>query len=207
MKKINSLFVQLLFVFGICIFIAAFILSIFSDPDTRSFIVKLLPILALLIGFIDVVIAFSYTKTAYHLFVGLFIIFWGVLVFLRIYNIFDFTLKQWWPILGVSSGAFLFVSGLFRYRKFKIGYVIPASVLFFMGLWLMLFSFKIITIPFKEVALVGGPLLAVLLCIFCVVLIMLQNKYKSFVVIDDEDDGFEDDEITIEGMLEETDED
>ena len=105
-----------------------------------------------------------------------------------------YTIFQWWPFLGVVVGLILFATGIYKYKRITFGFLIPAVTLFLMGGWLMLFSFKVIKVPFSQVALIGGPLFMILAVVFLFAFLLVQQKNKNLVVKDDEPNSFEDDE-------------
>ena len=119
----------------------------------------------------------------------------GIFTFLKMRNYISGSIINWWPIFGILSGVTLFVSGIYKYRKMSFGFVIPAIVIIILSAWFMLFSFKIITVPFKTVAIIGGPLLLVMLCVLLFVIFFIQQKGLFFVSSDEEPKQFEDDEI------------
>ena len=103
------------------------------------------------------------------------------------------TIYQWWPFLGIAVGLILFVTGIYKYRRITVGFAIPSLTIFLMGGWFMLFSFKIVKVPFSQVALIGGPLFMIFLMVSLFAFFLLQQKNKNLVIEDDEPDSFEDD--------------
>lgn len=195
MRKLSSFITNFLLYFGNIVFLAAVVFTIVIDPDDHKFIFDFLPLLVACAGVPIFILCLYFTKRAYHLFTGMFLIFWGIFLFCVNRNYFSFKVDQWWPILGVSTGIFISVAGLYRYRKLKGGYFIPALSLFLLGCWFMLFSFKIIKVPFRTVAIVGGPLFMIMACIFIIAFFFLQKRYKNLVLPDEESSEFDDDEL------------
>ena len=105
---------------------------------------------------------------------------------MRELQILPYTFMQWWPMIGVTAGIFLWIAGIIKYKKLQPGYFIPAITLFLMGIWFMLFSFKIIKVSFQIVAIVGGPLFLMMSAIFIVAFFMLQKNNANLVAKDDE---------------------
>ncbi len=198
MNKTKLILLDVAAYLGSGFFLCAFIFSIFvSDPKYINAI-SFMPVLAFALGVISLVFTFVYSHKAYHLFLGLFLILGSIFVFLCLTNIVSWTIYQWWPLLGVLVGFSSFFAGKYKYKKIKIGYAIPSLSIFLFGLWLSLFSFKIVKISFTTVALIGAPLFMILVCIFLVALLLVQQKYKNLVVKDDSSDSFDDDELTVE---------
>lgn len=196
MRKISTFFINFIITLGIIFLAAVFIFSVVADQKTSILVMKVLPVLAVLIGIACVIVSFKLTKKAYHSFIGMFLIFWSVIGFLAVNEICTFSVSRYWPLIALTSGLFLALSGSLHYKTIKLGYILPSLFLFFIGGWLLLFTCKIIQIPFKEVILVVGPILVLLAAVFIFVLFFLQKKYKNLVLKDNDNEGsFEDDEI------------
>ena len=198
MNKTKLILLDIAAYLGSGLFLCAFIFSIFVTNPNYINIISFMPVLAFILGVISLVFTFVYSHKAYHLFLGLFLILGSTFIFLCIKNIVSWTIDQWWPLLGVLVGFSSFFAGKYKYQKIKIGYAIPSLSIFLFGLWLSLFSFKIVKISFTTVALIGAPLFMILVCIFLVALLLVQQKYKNLVVKDDSSDSFDDDELTVE---------
>lgn len=164
---------------------------VFYSFSARKNIIDILCIILLsfqiIIGSIICTLATIRTKKASHLFLGSIFVFWGALSILINY-ILPFTIRQCWPIFGICAGILLFCSGLFKYRKIKFGYGIPAITLCCCCIWFSLFSFKIIKISFLSIAGTLGPLFMLLIAIILIVYFLLQQKHKE-LIISDEDTG------------------
>lgn len=194
MKKIGYLLLNILLAIAIILFISAFIATIFTSAKQHAFILDILPLCLIVFGAV-VVYLVSATKSAYQLFIGLTLIFSGIFLFLIMRSILASPMSCWWPIFGIISAINLLISGIYKYKKLSFGFVIPTLTLIILSAWFFLFSFKIITIPFKTVVIIGGPLLVVMLCVFLFILFFLQQKGMILVEHNEESKQFEDDEI------------
>lgn len=194
MKKISSFFLDVLVFAGSILFIFAFVLALIVAERQHTFIIDLMPIFTLAFGIMLLIFTFTLSHKAYQLFSGLFLIIGSIFVFLLVRGYLPFTIYQWWPFLGVVVGIILFITGRYKYKSIKVGYALPSLAIFLLGGWLMLFSFKVIKVPFSEVALIGGPLFMIFVLIFLFAFFLLQQKNNNFVVEDDGPNSFEDDE-------------
>lgn len=193
MSKLGYKLINILLFFAFVLFFAVFFITIFTDSKQHKAVLDLFPGFLIITG-LTVSILTIYTKSAYQLFIGLFMTFGGFLSFVLLLGPVEWSIKQWWPIYGVAGGISVFVSGLYRYKKIDFGFLIPSVVLGILGFWLLLFSFKVITIPFKTFVICFGPLLVVMLCILLFVLYLWQKKHGKFSQVD-EINQFEDDEL------------
>ena len=107
-------------------------------------------------------------------------------------------------MIGVTAGIFLYIAGMVKYRKVQAGYFIPSLTLFLLGIWFMLFSFKIIKVSFQVVALVGGPLFIMMSGIFIIALFLLQKNHSNLIAKDDENIDLDTEEMASVAPLEET---
>ena len=156
------------------------------------------------IGVATVIIAIKFTKKFFHIFMGLLYLSWSI-IYLFSYTIFSYSLKEMWPLLGISAGLLWFIAGKLRYKVLKFGYLIPSVTLFGMGLWYSLFSFGLISLSFKTVASTLGPLFMLLIAVFLILFFFLQQKHTELVFPDEETGDFADEESSIKSDLEEDD--
>lgn len=194
MSKFGYKLINLLLFIAFLLFFVVFFTTIFQSDKQHAMVLDVFPVFLLIVG-ITVAILTLNTKSAYQLFIGGFLAFAGLMSLLLMKNIVSGNLKQWWPIYAVAGGVILFGAGFYKYRKLDFGYVIPAIVLEIVGLWLLLFSFKVVTIPFKTFIICFGPLLLVMLCVLLFVVFLVQKKYGKITASDSDIKQFEDDEL------------
>lgn len=195
----NSKLLNVLIPCGVALFIACAVFAFLNSPPKMiDNLIIAFQILQFVLGVVIIIISIKKTHRATQLFIGLLLIVWAIFYFLLQYCL-PCTLKEFWPVYGIATGALLFVSGFYKYQKFKFGYVVPAFTLFGMGVWYSFFSFNIIKKSFLTVVSNLGPAFMLVLAILLVVLFLLQQKHKEFVLPDDELGTFsdEDDEIMI----------
>ena len=189
--KVLNIFISLGGLFFITLCIIAFLCE--DLISTNAFITILL-LLLILLGCFVINTAILLTKKSYQLFMGLLLAGWGILLYLM-HFVLPYTMFQMWPLFLVLAGCFLLASGIFRYKKFKYGFEIPAVTLILMGIWYFLFSFKIITISFSLVAEVLGPVFMLCIAIFLIIFFFAQKKHSELIVQDESKGDFEDEEF------------
>jgi len=198
MKDVNySKLLNVLIPCGIALFLFCAIFAfVNSTPKMIDILTVIFLIIQFILGILIVIISVKKTFRATQLFIGLIFIFWDLLHVLITY-LQPFSLKQAWPLFGVIVGILLFISGFYKYRKFKFGYVIPSFTLTAMGIWYSFFSFKLITKPFLTVASNLGPIFMFVIAIALIVLFLIQQKHKEFVLSDDETGTFSEEDEDI----------
>lgn len=137
------------------------------------------------------------THKGFHFFMGLLFAGWGIMILL-IQTVIPYSLGQCWPLFATLSGVVLLSAGLYKYRKIKFGYLMPAIFLVCMGIWYMLFSFKIIKVPFITVSKIAGPIFLFLMALTMVLFFVLQQRHKELVINDDEGVFSDEEIITVE---------
>ena len=140
MKKFNITVLNVFAILGVILFLVLFVCAAFIANNNPNFSSLILPIVQIILGVLTIIFALIFTKRAYHLFIGMFLLFWGFVIMLAIQNFIPYSVYQWWPVLGISSGFFIFLSGLYKYKKINFGYLLPSLVLFLLGIYFMLFS-------------------------------------------------------------------
>lgn len=195
MKKISSIFADLILSLGSLIFLGLIVIAILKSQAEHSSFFDYFPLSIIATGIPVTILGIRYTKKLHHVFVGFELIFWGAYLCLFMKQLLPFKFIEWWPIIGITAGIFLFIAGLICSHSIKFRYFIPSLALFLMGIWFMLFSFGIIKVPFRVVALVGGPLFFIMTGMFIIIFFMLQKKYTNLVVPEDENVEIEAEEI------------
>ena len=190
MKKKSSIAADLILSLGSLVFLGLTVIAILKSQREHSSIFDFLPIAIIACGIPLSILGIHYTKKLHHIFVGLELVFWGLYLCLLMNHVLPFRFVQFWPVIGVTAGLFLYIAGIVCYHKLKLRYFVPALTLFLMGVWFLLFSFGIIKVPFRVVALVGGPLFFIMTGMFIIIFFMLQKKYTN-LVIPEEDEGGE----------------
>ena len=191
MKKKSIFVANLILILGTLFLMGVIIMAILMNQTQHNFFIDYIPIFVAAVGMPVIILGIGFTKQIHHIFIGFELFFWGIILCLFMKQLLPFRFVQWWPVIGVVSGLFLFIAGHISYRSLKFRYFIPALVLFLMGIWFLLFSFSIIKVPFHIVAIVGGPLFFIMSGIFLVIFFMLQRKYTNLIVQDDESAEFD----------------
>ena len=186
MKKDSSFFANLILYCGSGFLLFLVIFNIVVPIENHHIVINYLPCVAAASGIPVLVLSIRYTKKLHQIFIGFELVFWGIVTVLHELQILPYTFIQWWPMIGVTAGIFLYIAGIIKYQRLQAGYFIPSIALFLMGLWFMLFSFGIVKVPFQTVAIVGGPLFLIVSGIFIVAFFLLQRNHSNFVVKDDE---------------------
>ena len=186
MKKDSSFFANLILYCGSGFLLFLGIFNIIVPIENHHIVINYLPCIAAASGIPVLVLSIRNTKKLHQIFIGFELVFWGIVTVLHELQILPYTFIQWWPMIGVTAGIFLYIAGIIKYQKLQAGYFIPSIALFLMGLWFMLFSFGIVKVPFQTVAIVGGPLFLIVSGIFIVAFFLLQRNHSNFVVKDDE---------------------
>ena len=198
-ENIRSIYV--LIVIGILLAIGCTLVALFNPVSKPVNILNIIFIIVQAgIGLATIIISRKFTKKFFHLFMGLLYLSWS-LIYLFAYTLFSYSLKEMWPLLGISAGILWFIAGRLKYQTLKFGFLIPSVTLFGMGVWYSLFSFGLISLSFKTVASTLGPLFMLLVAVFLVFFFFLQQKHKELVFPDEETGVFADEEASIKSAL------
>ncbi len=196
MKKPRLFVTDFVSYLGAALFILVSAVYFLFHQKVNNFYFDVLPLLISIFGIVVIVLSMKISKKIHQVFIGFQMFFWGLMFFFIGKGIFPYSFNQYWPLIGVVSGVFLCVAGLVKYKRVLFGYFIAAITLFMLGCWFALFSFKIIKIPFRTVAIVGGPLFLMMAGIFIIGFFLLQKKHANLVVKEDENEGVEADDVS-----------
>ncbi|MCR4579733.1 MAG: hypothetical protein K5681_05230 [Treponema sp.] len=160
-----------------------------------AFIVSML-FAQLILSVLIIIGTFINHKKAVPLYMGLLMLFWAI-VDIIIYTSKSYGISEFWPLYVIIAGIMLIVSGVYKYKKLKFGFVIPAITLIGMGGWYILFSFRIIKMSFLTVAAILGPVFMLGVAIFLVVFFLVQQKHKELVINDEDTGTFADEDVPL----------
>lgn len=182
---------------GICIaLLNSVILFTHSRIQTFDLFISAMLAVQLLLSLVIIFLDLFGQKKAFPLYIGLLMLFWGLLSIIVYVNP-DYGISQFWPLFVILSGILLIVSGCYKYKKLKFGFVIPSVTLIGMGLWYMLFSFKIIKLSFVTVAAVLGPVFMLVIAGSLILFFLAQQKHKQLIINDDDTGTFADEDVPL----------
>ena len=122
-----------------------------------------LAFLLVAVGSLFAIIAIMFNKQPSYLFFALFFFLVGLYSFLSVLGIIPrFIFFRAWPLISVFSGMALLTAGWYNYRNFRSKFVVPSCVFLFLGLTLLIFSFRLVTFSFQQFILNWWPLLIIL---------------------------------------------
>lgn len=174
----------------------AVILFVNSNITALTFSKASLLCLQIILSLVAICSTAIFYKKAVPLYIGLLGSCWGLLDFI-VYLLPDYGIAQFWPFFVILSGILLLISGLYKYKKMKFGYVIPSFTLIGMGGWYLLFSFRITKLSFLTTAAILGPAFMLLIAIVLVLFFLIQQKHKELIVKDDDIGTFDDEDIPL----------
>lgn len=179
MKKKGSFFSQKFFLLAIglfCIlvgelfFAAAFSDFQFSPILLRAFLLGILGFLLIFKGF------FSKKMRAFFIFIGMEIILYSFVLQLQDAQIFEFRIKNFWPIFIILSGISLLPAGYVSAKRMNRKFVVPAVAMIVFGGFCSLFSFDVIKMPFSRFVLLSMPVLLLLSGAYLIILFFLNQR-------------------------------
>lgn len=148
----------------------------------------LIPLLTLAVGVFMIWYAFACYKTVWTIFIGFFLT--ASCFFMMICNS-DMTvnsMKQLWPVLSIICGGSYFASGLIAHKKIHLSNAVFSLVMICMGIFFLLFSMHIITIPFRTFAARWWPLLLIVFGLLLIVVFVYKQRTgdrENRIVYDD----------------------
>ncbi|MBQ0051412.1 MAG: hypothetical protein KBT11_05040 [Treponema sp.] len=176
MKKLTVPVLNLLLAAGfVCILAGLLLISYFSASFRQQIPVS--AIITMVSGAAIVYIAIALLRWASIFFAGLYIFACGLLFTFIHANVVESNLSQLWPLFVIFCGLCLLLTCLFKHRRIRSVYGMPAGIMIGMGIVFFLFSFKIITISFVSFISKWFPL--ILIC-FGAVLVGIFVYQKAF---------------------------
>ncbi|MBP3741661.1 MAG: hypothetical protein J6J00_01620 [Treponema sp.] len=176
----------------------AVILFMHSRIASFDLFITSMLILQILIAVIALVINLIFQKKAVPLYISLLVFCWAVMS--AVVYLSSFGIAEFWPCFVVLAGILLIISGLYKYKKLKFGFVIPSFTLIGMGGWYLLFSFKIIKFSFLTIAAILGPVFMLAIAVFLILFFLAQQRHKELVIKDENTGTFEDEDVPLDRL-------
>ncbi len=118
----------------------------------------------------------KFHKPVVYLFFASFLILASLFLFLSAVRIYPLPFSRSWPLIPVFAGLSLVTAGWQRYRTMKLTYVVPALAFIGLGVSLLLFSFDIVPVNFKDFMVTWWPLLVLLAGVLLLLLAFVVEK-------------------------------
>lgn len=187
MKIHSNLFYAVTLALGMIFIVAGFLLFVTlvdaeGAPDTKAHIA------CTLCGAFFLYLNMACTHRPTHLFLGTFLMASGVFSLLVAHRIIPYSMNEWWPILVVFAGLCFFAAGMSRRRKIRLSIVFPSATLAVLGGLFMLFSFHAAPMSFRSAVAIFGPFCLSAMGVFIVAFFLLQRKYNSLRIPEEEED-------------------
>ncbi|MBQ8012922.1 MAG: hypothetical protein IJ257_00800 [Treponema sp.] len=183
MKKITVPMLNVLLAAGVILIIAGLLLiSRFSLGFGVSLPVG--PIIVMIFGAVTFYAAMTIIHWAIFFFVGLLLFFMGLAITFVFSNVFPFGSETLLPIAVIVSGICLVLTCVFKHRKIRGVYFTPSLILEILGVVFLLFSLKIIKIPFSIFIAKWGPLALILAGAVLIGVFLWQRNFNDFFPYD-----------------------
>lgn len=138
-----------------------------SSPDFATWSI---PVVIFLAGLVDLYIYIAFSRSSFKLFLGLGLTFFGIFSLLLACKLFPSGLESLWPVYALLTGLALAIAGRTTGKRFTLNYDFPALVLLGLGIVFLLFSFDVIKIPLRSLAVFIYPGILILAGAFLVIL-------------------------------------
>jgi len=114
-------------------------------------------------------------KTAFF-FLGLLFQLIGFLFILIDLELISYAFSQLWPVVLIFAGFCLFVTNFYKQSRILKQFLVPAVLLFCLGLVFLLFSLHLFNFTFSQFVVEWWPLFIVVMGIILVVLFFINKK-------------------------------
>lgn len=118
--------------------------------------------LCLASGVLLAIISFKMRRRSRNIFLSTFLILTGALLLCIASGLVPYSIFRLWPLLTVFAGLSLMPAGLHRYAGFRARFVVPSLLFIMLGVFFLVFSFRLVPFSFSRFILNWWPLLLVL---------------------------------------------
>jgi len=145
------------------------------------------PVVLFVMGTVCLYMSLAFTRNSVSLFFGLAFILSGLVTLCTDTKIIPYTMKEFWPLIVISSGIALFPAGFYKMKRIRTVYFFPAVTLVVLGGFFLLFSLHVIRISFARFFLLSWPFILIV-CGLSLVVIFLwqQTHHKQFPYLQDD---------------------
>ena len=153
-----------------------------------------IPIAIILAGALFLLFSYTRTKLVWTFFLGYFLVSSGIFSLVVCFGDFSIAMSNLWPCYVLLCGISYLVASLQVHRRFTVLAVVPSVVLVALGIMLLCFSLKIITVSFRYFVARWWPGFLVLLGIALIIIYTYMQRSNSAgnseneVIADSDDD-------------------
>lgn len=194
MKKNYVAILNTVLAFGVILILAGLFLiaHIFSDIEAH---VPISSIAVIVIGAFTLYMALVKPINSLVFFTGLYLILLGSLYMFASSGVIPAGISELWPFSMILAGLSLLLTGLYRDRRIRFGFLFPSIVLAVLGAFFLLFSLEILPVTFHQILNTWWPLSLILIGGLLVILYAyLQSPANIFPKNTDENPDASDDE-------------
>lgn len=165
-------FLNTVLAIGMFLVFAGFLIFASFAGKYAPFLFLVLPLIFFISGLIFLYIYMAFSRTPFKLFCGLELTLCGIYSIFIVDKIFLFSMEKGWPVFILITALSLFAAGISSGKRPALYYTFPALFLLFLGIVMLLFSFKVIKISLRQLMLFVGPAIIVLGGIFLILLFL-----------------------------------
>lgn len=161
MKKLNNSVLNILLAAGVILILVGlfFVFQIFAEIDEH---LPVSSVLTSIVGAVLVYISLALKRNAFFFFMGVYVFLLGVMSFFVTMKAFpEFQIYQFWPVSMIVCFVCLFLTCIYKYKKLKVVYAFPASLIGGLGILFLLFSLDVIKISFVDFISRWWPLMLI----------------------------------------------
>jgi len=191
MRKLSNSALNILLACGLLFVFGGFLLFVYALENNHEHFFRFWPSFMLISGIIITYCSVILFHKTYLLFIGIMLALSGCFAVFMARDISSLGLSQLWPVFLILAAVSLVCSCIYRFRRARPNYIVPAVVMVVMGIIFLLFSLDIIKMSFVSFMVIAGPFLLFFAGIGVVVFYFVQSAHKEFVVPEEDADNDE----------------
>lgn len=191
MRKLSNRVLNILLACGLLFVFGGFLLFVYALENNHEHFFKFWPFFIMISGVIITYCSVTVFHKTYLLFVGIMLALSGCFSIFVARDITSLSLSQLWPVFVYLAAISLVCSCIYRFRKARPNYIVPAVVMVILGTFFLCFSLDIIKMSFVSFMVIAGPFLLFFAGIGVVVFYFVQSAHKELVVPEEDADNDE----------------
>lgn len=191
MRKLSNSVLNILLACGLLFVFGGFLLFVYALENDHAHFFKFWPFFIMISGIIITYCSVTLFHKTHLLFVGIMLALSGCFSIFVARDITSLGLKELWPVFVFLAAISLVCSCIYRFRRARPNYIVPAVAMVLLGCIFFLFSLDIVKMSFVSFMVIAGPFLLFFSGIGVVVFYFVQSSHKELVVPEEEADNDE----------------
>lgn len=191
MATVRKWILNLILALGILFVFGGFFLLVYAVIGDYQKYFRFWPFFVVFVGMVLIYSSVVLFHWLYEFFTGLSLSLSGCFSLLITTEIIPSSFDRLWPVFTIITGVSLALSCVYKFRRLRPSYFVPALVIVALGIFFLMFSLEIISMSISSFFVIVGPFLLFAAGAASIIFFIFQSNHKEFVIPEEDADSLD----------------